>query len=86
MSYEKEEGMTLAQAASLIAELKRDLAHAHMTDEGRRYFENMRDQARAHRERIEAVDPNSTDPNLKVLQYLEGELRGILALTRNVLH
>jgi hypothetical protein len=86
MSQEKEEGMTLAQAASLIAELKRDLAHANISDEGRRYFENMRDQARAHRERIEASDSAQDDPNLKVLKYLEGELRGILEITRGALH
>ncbi|HEY2682640.1 MAG TPA: hypothetical protein VGI93_03960 [Steroidobacteraceae bacterium] len=86
MSHEKEEGMTLAQAASLIAELKRDLAHARISDEGRRYFENLRDQARAHRERIEAGEAAASDPNLKVLKYLEGELRGILALTRGALH
>ena len=85
MSYEKERGMTLARAALLIAELKRDLAYAHMSDEGRRYFENMCDQARTHRERIEA-EAATSDPNLKVLKYLECELRGILALTRNMLH
>lgn len=83
---EKEKGMTLAQAASLIADLKRDFAHAQISDEGRRYFENMRDQASAHRQRIEATETAASDPNLKVLKYIEGELRGILALTQSVLH